>query len=749
MRIVEIREEAKLQQLRPAWERLLYDSASNTVFLTWEWLSAWWRAYGSAGNLRLLAAFDEGDTLRGIAPLYCKAARKYGVTKLVWSFIGDGSNDSDYLDFIATRGFEKEVLKSFRAYWAEHVNRAAVLALNEIPATSPCLPLLKQLAEQQDYVWTEKETPCGTVHLPEKWEDYLLTLKPRFRTKVRSVLRNLENRREVRFGFCRTMEEIERTLPVLFDLHTRRWAQDGKPGVFRWQSKRDFYFDVSALFSDRGWLRFSWMEWNGQILACQYGFAYGSTYFHLQEGYEPSAEHWNVGVGLRAWTIQQFLQEGLREYDFLSGLGRHKMDWGAVSKGSKQIQLAPRSVSNTVFCEGPEWEFKIRESLRKAVPEKALAYRKTRAERQQLANFRRSESGKPVALSRNNWMRKAAAHCYFHSRLPVLARSFREHYQISVSSHRKLPGISCHRRTTPCARILYYHRVNNEQDLFFPAISTELFEQQMRFVSQHYKVVPLSALLTHLQEGSPEIVVAVTFDDGYRDNYQNAFPILQHYGLPATIFLTTGTVDSREPLWFEQLANALKKTTQESVDLEVDIPRRFWMRTQAERLHANQQIFQLLRALPDCDRMDWLQRILRQLAVADGDELRNKMLTWDEIRAMRAHGVEFGGHTVSHPFLSHLTYEQASWEIRECKRRIEEELQFPVEHFAYPNGREEDFSEWNKELLNNAGYRSAVTTKWGMNYQSTDRLELRRGGPWEESAALFAYKFDWYQLVND
>jgi peptidoglycan/xylan/chitin deacetylase (PgdA/CDA1 family) len=115
---------------------------------------------------------------------------------------------------------------------------------------------------------------------------------------------------------------------------------------------------------------------------------------------------------------------------------------------------------------------------------------------------------------------------------------------------------------------------------------------------------------------------------------------------------------------------------------------------------------------------------------------------------MKAQGIDFGGHTVTHPFISKLSPERVTWEAGECKRRVEEELQAPVEHFAYPNGREQDFGEWNRELIRQTGYRAAVTTIWGLNDGSTDRMELRRGGPWEETSALFAYKLDWYELVN-
>jgi peptidoglycan/xylan/chitin deacetylase (PgdA/CDA1 family) len=153
--------------------------------------------------------------------------------------------------------------------------------------------------------------------------------------------------------------------------------------------------------------------------------------------------------------------------------------------------------------------------------------------------------------------------------------------------------------------------------------------------------------------------------------------------------------------------------------------------------------------MPDAERRSRLEVVLHELALSGGARRRSMMLTWDEVRFMRAHSIDFGGHTVTHPYLSRTTLEQVTWEISECKRRIETELQAPVLHFAYPNGRDEDFAPWNKEVIRAAGYQAAMTTLWGMNYSSTDRMELRRGGPWEENEALFAYKLDWYQLVND
>lgn len=745
MKVVEVGEE-NFETLQPEWERLLRDSGSNTIFLSWEWIAAWWASYGTPGSLRILAAFDEGNVLRGIAPLRLQQMRRCGQLAPALSFIGDGSNDSDYLDFIIARGCEGEVMKSFFTHLAPELKRGTVLLLNDMPESSSNLHFLREEAERRRIDWTESEIACATVNLPRTWEGYLAKLRPRFRTKVRSVLRHLEGRADMRFGFCTDCEQARLLLPALFDLHKRRWSQEGKPGVFGTDAKRAFYLALSSRLMERGWLRFSWLEWNGRILACQYGFAYSDTYYHLQEGYEPESEHWNVGIGLRAWTIQQFLNEGIAFYDFLGGMGRHKSDWGAEKKVSKHLQVAMTSYKNVLFCRGPHWAASGRESLAKVLPEAVLSARRARLARKLQAKFVGSDNG-PESFQKQ-WVRKAAANFYLYSGFPTLTRQLRERYELSISTKGGRAHLACSKKTAPTARILYYHRVNDEQDPFFPAISTKLFEQEMQFAAKHYKVVSLRDLLTHLGDAADGDVLAVTFDDGYRDNYENAFPILHRYGLPATVFLTTGCMDSGEPLWFERLAHALRTTLRDFVDVEIDLPRRFWTRTEAERLAAQNSIFGLLRGLDDAERRRWLDNIFHQLEVVDYGSRKDKMLTWDQVRLMHKHGIDFGGHTVSHPFLSRMTQDQAIWEVSECKRRIEEELQTEVAHFAYPNGREEDFGQWNKELLRKAGYKAAVTTIWGKNYRSTDPMELRRGQPWEDSPALFAYKLDWYQLVN-
>lgn len=737
MTVVEIRNEGELERLRGDWDRLVCESRSRSMFLTWEWMQAWWSAYGVPGDLRILAAFDETGELRGIAPLWHLRLRQYGQSVPALAFIGDGllasvNNDSDYLDFIVAPGYEMPVMEAFHHHWQRSFAGGTVLLLDEVPETSAPLAILKQIVEARGMHWASRQVPCANVHLPGSWEEYLRSLQPRFRTKIRSVLRNVESRPEIRFGLCTEAGELERLLSALFDLHTRRWAREGKPGVFGETKKRDFYQRLSRYLLERQWLRFSYLEWKGQVLACQYGFVYDKTYSQLQEGYEPASEHWNLGVALRAWSIREFLKEGIAEYDFLGGINRHKTDWGGEAKYSQRVVLAEKTYRNALVRRGPELAAAARESLARILPEKVLETRR-----------------KLLTGPRNGgveWMRRLAADCYFHSGMPALSRGLRERYQLTI--HGGGCKISLKARKGPSARILYYHRVNDDNDPFFDSISPHVFEDHMRYVARHYKVATLPEIMRHLAEGSSaETLVGITFDDGYRDNFEHAFPILRRYGLPATIFLATGSIDCGEPLWFERLAEAVKKSSRESLDLEIDIPRRIWMRTAEERVAASREIFLGLRLLDNAERNRRLEEILKELG-ASKSERRNKMLTWDQVREMNVQGIDFGGHTVTHPFLSKLAPDEAALEVAECKRRIEEETQQPVHYFAYPNGREEDFAPANAEVLRAAGYRAAMTTIWGMNYRSTDAMQLRRGGPWETDPALFAYKLDWYQLAN-
>jgi len=115
-----------VQNLSDSWNRLLAESASNTVFLSWEWVEAWWKNYGSDRPLFVLSAW-EGNSLEGLAPFFVERLKRWGSEWACLRLVGDGSRDSDYLDCIARRGREHEVIAAFVEFLESHANRWSYL----------------------------------------------------------------------------------------------------------------------------------------------------------------------------------------------------------------------------------------------------------------------------------------------------------------------------------------------------------------------------------------------------------------------------------------------------------------------------------------------------------------------------------------------------------------------------------------------------------------------------------------------
>jgi peptidoglycan/xylan/chitin deacetylase (PgdA/CDA1 family) len=300
----------------------------------------------------------------------------------------------------------------------------------------------------------------------------------------------------------------------------------------------------------------------------------------------------------------------------------------------------------------------------------------------------------------------------------------------------------------PTFPILSYHRVNDEGDSFFPSLSTEVFERQMAFVARAYVVLSVEELAERMRRRAvPRNALAITFDDGYRDNLTHAAPILARLGLPATVFLVTGAIASGEPLWFDRLAAAFKQVAAtpawrapwgESLPLE----------TQAQRLAALGQTLGRFKRLVNEERRRSVDQVLLTLGTGDERPLKSLMLSWDDVLALAGLGITSGAHTVSHPILSQLAPEEARAEIFESYRMIANACNRPPRAFAYPNGRPEDYSQAIAALVREAGFTCAVTTTFGVNTMRTPPYGLHRGGPWEPHLPTFALKLAGYRLTE-
>lgn len=310
--------------------------------------------------------------------------------------------------------------------------------------------------------------------------------------------------------------------------------------------------------------------------------------------------------------------------------------------------------------------------------------------------------------------------------------------------------LSLSRKVEETYMVLIYHRVNDEGRRFrIETVPTACFRQQMEYLERSFNVLPLADILARLQAGTPlpKRCVAITFDDGYEDNYLHAFPILERCGLPATIFVTTGCIGGGRRLWFDQVLEAFSGTTREALDVpEIGLSLSF--STPAEKSEAAMTSLERLKGLAGDTRSAMVARVVSQLGTEEPEGTSNQMLTWEQVRRMAESGISFGSHTVTHPILSKISIQEAEWEVTESKRVIESQTGRPVSVFAYPNGRPDDFSPETVGLLKRAGYQAALTTVWGANTRREDRYALKRVRSWDQDLASFALSLSYYYLAT-
>ncbi len=345
----ELCSEADLAALQVEWDELLAASRANTIFLTYEWLSEWWAAYRPDASLRVVPARDAGGALAGIAPLMTGRVRVGpGIQVRTLQLLGDGSWDSDYLDWICRPGAEPEVVRAL----LDHIDGWPdwdVLCLNEVPVESPCLAAIRDECRHRRWRAAEARTPCAYTPLPRDWDAFLGSLKPRFRSKVRSLVRAVGGDLAAVLEYCPSASELDSWLEVLFDLHTRRWQSQGQDGVFGQPGKREFYRGMGRRFLERGWLRFSRLRMEDRVVAMQFCFEYANRTFLLQEGYDPAFADRDPGNTLRAAVFADNIRRGIDVYDFLGGVSQHKLNWGAKVKESARLTIARSTVRGRAF----------------------------------------------------------------------------------------------------------------------------------------------------------------------------------------------------------------------------------------------------------------------------------------------------------------------------------------------------------------------------------------------------------------
>jgi len=285
---------------------------------------------------------------------------------------------------------------------------------------------------------------------------------------------------------------------------------------------------------------------------------------------------------------------------------------------------------------------------------------------------------------------------------------------------------------------LMYHRING-LNAKFPGISVGRFREQMQWVRNNCTPIRCEEIIDAARfAGRIRPPVVITFDDGYRDYHDVAYPILREYKIPAAVFLATSFMDYGGLIWTEALHYALTITDKKSITLTFMGDRTFSLANALRRSLFFVETKLVLKSISDINRQKSLAEVFEALGVRDpSHDLPREMLSWAEVRATMD-GTSFGGHTHTHPILSQLSATALAQEIQICRDRLLAETSITPSLFAYPNGRKQDFNEATKLALKRCGFNLSFSTIEGLIDADSDPMELRRQAASDTSLGDFA-----------
>ena len=369
MKIRCLRTAEELRALAPRWNALLQASGSDSIFLTWEWISIWWDVFGKNFSLRVLTAHNDAGELVGIAPLMIGRMRSPTRASFrALMLIGQqGDTMAEYLDFIIQAGREAEITAEFCAFiQTDLAAEWDFVFFERILTTSPNLPTLASRLSHAGFSAVldgELKSPfaaLGGTPPPERrlqaaaadqstslppeggvpilsapetgqdasggsWPDFLAAKSRNFRNQWNNSWNRLQAEGDVKFLFAGRDLPLATALAEVTRLHRERW--EDKSASFKTENYLKFHERLCERFHAEGWLLLLLLSVNGKNVAVRYDYVYANKLWCMQGGWSPEYAAKRVGTLLTGKVIEWGIEHGLREYDFLGGDSDYKRRW--------------------------------------------------------------------------------------------------------------------------------------------------------------------------------------------------------------------------------------------------------------------------------------------------------------------------------------------------------------------------------------------------------------------------------------
>lgn len=355
MRVECLQDWAAIARLEPEWNRLLGESAANSIFLTWEWVRCWADVMGAQIRPLVVSVRDERGELVGIAPMYRATLRlAHTIPYRVLRVMADFPTGADYPDWIVRRGCE-DAATSAIARALNTLRGWDFIWMPRMAGWTGSFDRILSACRASGLACRTRTHAFAAFPLPAERDAYFRSLSGNKRQQLKAETKRILKRPAVEIIRCETEDSVPAFLDALFDLHGRRWHEKGDTGSFKNRPLEiDFYRRFAPIALRKGWLWLYGLRESGEFKATQVGYVYRNVFHQLQEGFDP--EYLNgAGNVLRAKVIEDCIASGLEAYDFLGDMTEHKRRWLATMREGRDLFIARQTLKNLLLSNAGVW----------------------------------------------------------------------------------------------------------------------------------------------------------------------------------------------------------------------------------------------------------------------------------------------------------------------------------------------------------------------------------------------------------
>lgn len=322
------------------WNETLSNSDSSNLFLTWEWLSTWWRHFGTERKPLLLLG-REDKHLSAIAPLMISTHRARFIALNLIQFMGTGL--SDYSNLILA-GNKRRMLNSIFDFLDEQKVKWDMMDLRNIPSDTGTVQLLESIANERGHATITRESAVQRIDLSDTWEAHFRKLSPNMRKQLLQNQRHAE--REYSVGF-RCVKDPSRSIGTFLETYRGWLAERHKQSALfdiPINDVGEFLADFTHRFAEKGWIHLSFMTFDQNPVSSFFGFIYDKSYYVYMTSWDRKYAYFGVG-NLHLMNITRHCIElGLKELDLLRGDERYKTRWNPVRTSNVRVMVMRKTL---------------------------------------------------------------------------------------------------------------------------------------------------------------------------------------------------------------------------------------------------------------------------------------------------------------------------------------------------------------------------------------------------------------------